>query len=115
MYMQTNGKCRQMDGGFTINLVRGRALPNRNLVAGCSVSDSERAKQVETFAHTPSTGGTAIDAAGNIYVSDIDRQLILKIAPDRSISTLIHDPRLLWVDAMWIDHGQRERAGRANR
>ncbi|KAI1614706.1 major royal jelly protein [Exophiala viscosa] len=57
----------------------------------------------EPYALTPSTGGTAIDAAGNIYNSDTDRQAIIKISPDGSWTTLVQDPRLLWVDAMWID------------
>jgi hypothetical protein len=40
---------------------------------------------------------------GNIYVSDTDRLRVIKVTPDRKVSTLIQDPRLLWVDAMWID------------
>ena len=42
-------------------------------------------------------------AAGNIYVSDIDKSSILKVTPSGSISTLIQDERLDWPDAMWID------------
>lgn len=62
---------------------------------------------VEHFADTPSTGGTAIDASGNIYLSDIDKQRLLKITPDGSITELLApDQRLTWIDAMWIDdHG----------
>lgn len=58
---------------------------------------------VEPFAHTPSTGGTAIDAQGNIYNSDTDSQRVIKIAPNGTMTTLVQDPRLLWVDAMWVD------------
>ena len=58
---------------------------------------------VEPYAHTPSTGGTAIDADGNIYDSDTDSQRIIRIAPNGTMTTLVQDPRLLWVDAMWID------------
>ena len=61
----------------------------------------------EPYAHTPSTGGTAIDAEGNIYNSDTDFQRIIKIAPNGTMSVFIDDPRLLWVDAMWIDSQQR--------
>lgn len=68
-----------------------------------SVSNEERAKHVALHAATVATGGTAIDAAGNIYASDTDALRILKIAPDGSISTLVQDPRLVWGDAMWID------------
>lgn len=62
---------------------------------------------VEPYAHTPSTGGTAIDAEGNIYNSDLDRQTVLKIAPNGTTRVLVQDPRLLWIDAMWIDSDQR--------
>ena len=66
---------------------------------------AQLAKHVTTFAKTPSTGGTAIDAQGAIYCSDTDKHRILKISPEGTISVLIEDPRLLWVDAMWIDDG----------
>jgi hypothetical protein len=52
-------------------------------------------------------GGTAIDAQGNIYVSSLDQQEIIKIAPNGTMSVFIHDERLLWVDAMWIDTQQK--------
>jgi len=67
------------------------------------LNDAELATHVEKFADTPSTGGTAIDAAGNLYVSDTDRLRVVKITPSGEASTLVQDPRLLWVDAMWID------------
>lgn len=53
---------------------------------------------------TPTSGGTAIAADGTIYYGDANRRAILAIAPDRKITTLISDPRLIWSDAMWIDH-----------
>ena len=71
-----------------------------------SLSEAELADRVERFARTPSTGGTAIDAEGTIYLSDTNRKRILTISPEGEVATLIDDPRLAWVDAMWIDdHG----------
>ncbi|EXJ81600.1 hypothetical protein A1O1_07664 [Capronia coronata CBS 617.96] len=61
------------------------------------------AQYPEPYALTPSTGGTDIDAEGNIYNSDTNRQAIIKIAPNGTWTTLVQDSRLLWVDAMWID------------
>lgn len=61
----------------------------------------------EPYAHTPSTGGTAIDAHNNVYVSDTDSQRIIKIFPNGTMTLLVQDPRLLWVDAMWIDNQQK--------
>lgn len=62
---------------------------------------------VEPYALTPSTGGTAIDAEGNIYCSDTDRFAVEKISPNGTRTTLIRDDRLLWVDAMWVDSKKR--------
>ncbi|KAK4549790.1 hypothetical protein LTR36_005091 [Oleoguttula mirabilis] len=61
----------------------------------------------QPYAHTPSTGGTAIDADGNIYVSDTDSQRIITVHPNGTMTLLVQDPRLLWVDAMWVDTQKR--------
>lgn len=58
---------------------------------------------VEPFALTPATGGTAIDAEGSIYVGDTDRQTVWKVWANGTMVKLVEDPRLLWVDAMWVD------------
>jgi hypothetical protein len=67
----------------------------------------ELSQYVIPLAHTPSTGGTAIDALGNIYVSDTDSQRIITLHPNGTQTLLVQDPRLLWVDAMWVDTQQR--------
>jgi hypothetical protein len=72
-----------------------------------SLSATQLDSYTEPFAHTPSTGGTAIDADGNIYNSDTDWQRIIKISPNGTMSILVDDPRLLWVDAMWVDGQNR--------
>ena len=68
-----------------------------------SLSNAQLASHIERFADTPSTGGTAMGADGTIYLSDTDQKRILTISPEGKIATLIADPRLVWVDAMWID------------
>jgi sugar lactone lactonase YvrE len=57
---------------------------------------------VQPYSNTPSTGGTAIDADGSIYVSDTDSQRIIKLWSNGTKTLLTQDPRLLWIDAMWI-------------
>ena len=66
------------------------------------LTDAERRTHVRTFAHNGTAGGTAMDAQGNVYVSDTDRNAVLRITPGGEISTVVQDPRLVWVDAMWI-------------
>ena len=68
-----------------------------------AVPPATLASHAEPWLDTPTTGGTAIDADGNIYYGDAENRRILLITPGRQVSTLIADPRLVWVDAMWID------------
>ena len=56
-----------------------------------------------SWVNTPTSGGTAIDANGNIYMGDSNRRRIIKIAPDKTVTTLAVDSRFIWTDAMWID------------
>ena len=55
------------------------------------------------FAPTPTVGGTTMAANGDIYFSDTDVCAIRKITPAGKIVDVLRDPRLVWVDAMWID------------
>ncbi|MEU8212529.1 L-dopachrome tautomerase-related protein [Micromonospora sp. NPDC049044] len=72
-----------------------------------SVPVEETAGRVEPWCDTPCTGGTAIDADGTIYLSDVERRRVLALASDGSVRTLVDDPRLVWVDAMWLDADAR--------
>ena len=63
----------------------------------------EVAQKVKLWAETPSTGGTVIDADGNIYLSDLNTRTLYKFTPDGKKTVLLRDERLDWVDAMWID------------
>ena len=54
---------------------------------------------------TSGLGGTAMDATGNIYLEDLKNDSILKLSPERQITTVIQDHRLHWVDAPWIFNG----------
>ena len=67
------------------------------------VTDVQRARQVQLFAKTATTSGTAIDAKGNVYVGNAEKSRIERYAPDGRMSIVVADPRLVWPDAMWID------------
>ena len=45
-----------------------------------------------------------MDASGNIYLSDIEGMRLLKVSPNGSITEVLSDKRLTWIDAMWIDN-----------
>ncbi|KAH7146224.1 major royal jelly protein [Dactylonectria macrodidyma] len=56
----------------------------------------------EPFSLTPSTGGSTIDADGNIYLSDTNLLAIWKVTPEGYTTILLQDDRLLWTDLMWV-------------
>ena len=68
------------------------------------ISSADLAKRVTYFFNSPTCGGTTIDADGNLYVADANEKRILKVTPDAKSSVLVQDPRLIWADALWIDH-----------
>lgn len=57
---------------------------------------------VERFFDSPTTGGTAIDDEGTIYLNAPDRRELIRIRPDGSSDVLLQDDRLIWADAMWL-------------
>ena len=68
-----------------------------------TLSDAERATHVTEHAEIGSTGGSAIDAQGNMYATDVNRGGIVKILPNGKVIPLLYDPaRLHWADALWI-------------
>lgn len=74
----------------------------RQYVDDGTMSDADRVKHVKLFYKTGTSGGTAIDSKGNIYVGQTEDDRVLKITPDGKATTLVQDPRLVWTDAMWI-------------
>lgn len=61
------------------------------------------ASKVEPWADLPPTSGTAMDANGDLYFSDLASNSLKRRAVDGTISTVIQDPGLHWIDAMAID------------
>ncbi|MBB2203402.1 hypothetical protein HLH28_17855 [Gluconacetobacter tumulisoli] len=68
-----------------------------------STAPATLAQALHVWLDTPTTGGTAIDARGALYLSDTNRRRILRIGQDRRIEPLVADSRLVWSDAMWLD------------
>ncbi len=63
--------------------------------------DGEIEKYIEEYADKPPSDGITIDAAGNIYVTNVRDNEIGVIDPKtRGYRTYIKDPRLIWPDGM---------------
>ncbi|GBQ91343.1 hypothetical protein AA23498_1157 [Acetobacter nitrogenifigens DSM 23921 = NBRC 105050] len=68
-----------------------------------AMSPDEIAEKVDPWADLPAMGGSAMDASGNLYFSDLARNALKRRATDGTITTIIQDPALHWVDAPFID------------
>ncbi|WP_394843059.1 major royal jelly family protein [Pendulispora brunnea] len=68
-----------------------------------SLNPADLAAKVEPWADLPPTGGTAMMANGDLYFGDLAANAIKRRAADGTITTVIQDARLHWVDAPDID------------
>jgi sugar lactone lactonase YvrE len=72
-----------------------------------SLGDAALAAHVEPWADLPPVGGTVMDADGSLYFSDLATDAIRRRAPDGTITTVMQDSRLHWVDAPFLDARHR--------
>jgi sugar lactone lactonase YvrE len=56
------------------------------------------ALRVENYALKTMSDGITMDLQDNIYISDLEHSAILRLDPQRRLSTLIKDPKLRWPD-----------------
>ncbi|WWE77013.1 hypothetical protein GE569_31665 [Burkholderia gladioli] len=67
------------------------------------LSDAELARHVRRWFALPPVGGTAMDAAGNLYYTPLADNTLMRRAPDGRVTRLARDARLRWVDAPFLD------------
>jgi sugar lactone lactonase YvrE len=68
-----------------------------------SLSTEELGACVMPWADLPPIGGAVMDAAGNLYFTDLADSSLKRRDADGTISTIVTDPNLHWVDAPFID------------
>lgn len=87
-----------------------------------SLSPEAVLSHVEPWADLPPTGGTVLDANGDLYFSDLAEDAIKKRTAEGRIETVVADPRLHWVDApilsadgwLWLPVPQMDRVALFN-
>jgi Major royal jelly protein len=68
-----------------------------------SVSSDVIASKVEPWTDLPPIGGSAMDRNGDLYFSDLAACALKRRAADGTVTTIVRDSRLHWVDAPFID------------
>lgn len=69
-------------------------------LADASLSSSALSGRVEAYAEKPQTDGASTDSAGNVYLTEVESASIAMVRPDRSLVTLVRDPRWRWPDGL---------------
>lgn len=60
--------------------------------------DDALAQRVEKVADITATDGMTSDAAGHVYLTDMEHSAIVRVAPDGRLDVLVQDERLRWPD-----------------
>ena len=63
-----------------------------------SLTDAQVVAQVEKVADTEPSDGMIFDAAGNIYISAMQQNAVIRIAPDGTQARMVQDALLKWPD-----------------
>lgn len=72
-----------------------------------ALGDAALGAHVQPWANLPPVGGTVMDTDGSLYFSDLAADAIRRRAPDGTITTVLRDARLHWVDAPFLDTRHR--------
>jgi sugar lactone lactonase YvrE len=64
------------------------------------LSAAELAGRVEVYAPKTMSDGIALDAAGNVYLTDLEHSAITVLRTDRTLETLVQSPQLRWPDGL---------------
>jgi len=68
-----------------------------------AVLAAELAAKAEPWTDLPPVGGTAMAANGDFYFTDLAEDALKRRAADGTVTTIVRDGRLHWVDAPFID------------
>ena len=78
----------------TLYRIPSAALRNRAL------SESDLAAHIEAVGPKPLNDGLSIDTEGNVFITDVEHQAVIKMDRDGRLETLIKDPRIRWADGL---------------
>lgn len=69
-----------------------------------SLSAAALGERVERVGPKPLSDGIEVDAAGNVYITDIEHGGIARLGPDGALTTEIRSDEVVWADGIHITH-----------
>ena len=65
-----------------------------------NASNLEVEAALETVGKKPLNDGFSIDDQDNVFITDIEHQAVVKMAPDGTLTTVVKDDRIRWADGL---------------
>jgi sugar lactone lactonase YvrE len=65
-----------------------------------SMDDAALEKLIEPVGKKPLNDGYSIDDQSNVFITDIEHQAVLSMAPDGKLTTVVKDKRIRWADGL---------------
>ncbi len=65
-----------------------------------SLSQGALAARVEAVGPKPLNDGLSTDNAGNLLITDVEHNAVIRMKPDGELTTLVRDNRIRWADAL---------------
>lgn len=70
-----------------------------------SLDDSALSAKIESVGRKPLNDGLSIDDADNVFITDVEHQAVVRMAPDGSLQTIVKDERIRWADGLSFGPG----------
>ncbi|MEL6934090.1 MAG: L-dopachrome tautomerase-related protein [Pseudomonadota bacterium] len=65
-----------------------------------ALDDAALAAQLEEVGQKPLNDGYSIDDQNNVFITDVEHQAVLSMAPDGILTTVVKDDRIRWADGL---------------
>jgi len=64
------------------------------------LSDTTMAASIENVGNKPLNDGLSIDRQGNVFITDVEHQAVVKMTPQGELETIVKDSRIRWADGL---------------
>lgn len=71
-----------------------------SILRDMSASEAAVEAAIEVVGIKPLNDGFSIDDQNNVYITDVENQAVIAMAPDGSLETIVKDSRIRWADGL---------------
>lgn len=65
-----------------------------------SLEDAAIAATIEAVGQKPLNDGFSVDDQNNVFITDVEHQAVVRMAPDGTLLTIVKDTRISWADSL---------------